>query len=368
MRGDRHRAALRRPHRGRGAVHRVRPSDAVLAMPSGPAGLPSRDQLDAYGAELADHVAGIGAFDVVHAHDLWLAPAARAIAARFDVPLVLTAHLLHAPHRAWWGAAIDPALAALERDALHGADAVIAVSRSMAEAVRTVHDVRPDRVHAVINGFDPAPFSAPAAPEGDRVVFAGRLDRQKGLTALIEAMARVVRVHPEAELVLAGVALDPASDDPYEADLSTELGNLLAHFAELGARTRFAGHLSRPALAALYATARVAVVPSVYEPCGYAAMEAMAAGLPVVATDAGGLAEVVVPGETGLLTPVDRRSEPHQVQVAPLADAILELLDHPERAAAMGAAGRDRAARAFGRRAMARATREVYAATLGARR
>lgn len=173
------------------------------------------------------------------------------------------------------------------------------------------------------------PTAVPPAPldPGPTIVSVGRLTQEKGHRLLVEAMPRVLREVPEARLALCG-------QGPEEAALRARAGAL-----GVAARVMFAGFAAdvRPLLAA----ADVFAMPSLCEGLGVAALEAMAMGKPVVASDAGGLPEAVADGETGLVVPKGR--------VEPLAAALAALLSDPGRARQMGEAGRRRALERFDR-------------------
>ncbi len=173
------------------------------------------------------------------------------------------------------------------------------------------------------------PVVAPAAAEQDSaptVLFAGRLTAEKGCQTLVEAMAQVRSQLPGARLLVAGQGpLRPA---------------LEAQATALGGGVRFLGQLDQPALAAATRAAWLQCVPSLWdEPFGIAALDGMAQARAVIASAAGGLAEIVVDGETGLQVPPG--------DAAALAAALLALLSDPAAADRMGSAGRQRLASHF---------------------
>ncbi len=216
-------------------------------------------------------------------------------------------------------------------------DAVMAVSEQVRQHVIEQDGVDPARVETIYNGLDLAQW--PAEPrvseEPDRrvIVSVGNLRRVKGHDVLLEAAARVVAELPEVSFKIAGGVLDPAY-----------LETLQRRIAELGLQEHFhlVGSLSDPR--EFLARADIFVLPSRSEGFSNAIVEAMAAGLPVVATDVGGNAEAVENGVSGLIVP------PEQPQA--LAEALLLLLRDPAAARAMGAEGKRLVARNFTTEAM----------------
>jgi glycosyltransferase involved in cell wall biosynthesis len=189
---------------------------------------------------------------------------------------------------------------------------------------------------------------------GDRLVlFAGRLNPMKGVTDLVESAARVAAALPSVRYALVGGA--------DHRDYGESVRQAIARHPVLEGRVLLLGKVPRHQLALLYRTADLAVVPSIYEPFGYASLEAMAAGLPVVGTDTGGIAEVVAHGETGLLVPVvptgDCRRE---VDVGALARAQLTLLEDAGAARRLGEAGYRRLQERFTRESMVAATLAAF--------
>jgi glycosyltransferase involved in cell wall biosynthesis len=176
-------------------------------------------------------------------------------------------------------------------------------------------------VEVVWNGVPICPPRPPLASP-PTVAFAGRLVREKGLDILLHAMTQVCRAVPDARLLVAG-------DGPERQHLET-----LAARLGLTGRVSFLGHVPHPALEKVLAAAWVQAVPSRWvEPFGIVALEAMMRGTAVVATQEGGLAEIVRPAENGLLVPAG--------DVGRLAEALIALLQDRERAEAAGRNGRE---------------------------
>lgn len=276
--------------------------------------------------------------DVVHAHDWMVAQAGAELARRWRRPLVLGVHATESGRRA--GRLDEPvhrAVHAAERAAIAAADAVVVCSAAM---VREVVDHGADltRVTVVPGGvdagaWDVAPSEVAAerarwvAPGERLVVAAGRLEWEKGFSTPVRALPELVRRVPS------GVRLVLAGEGSYRPTLEA-----LAHDVGAAASVAWAGRLDQPRLAALLAAADVVVVPSRYEPFGLVAREAQAAGVAVVATDAGGLASTVVDGLTGRTIGVG--------DVDALADVLAELLDDVEQRQGLAGAGRADACRA----------------------
>ena len=298
--------------------------------------------------------------DVVHSHT-WYADLAGHVASLLHgVPHVVTTHSLE-PHRPWKAEQLGGGYALsswAERTAVLGADAVIAVSQGMARDVLASYpELDPARVHVVYNGIDAelyAPTTATDVLERHGVdpgvpyaLFVGRITRQKGLAHLLRAATGV----PGQLVLCAG-----APDTPQIADETAAL------VAELQAArpgvVLISDMLPRADVVQLLSHATAFVCPSVYEPLGIVNLEAMACGTAVVASDVGGIPEVVVDGETGVLVHLDDAFE------AGLAREINTLLHDPARAAAMGAAGRRRAVADFGWDAIAAQTTELYASVV----
>ncbi|MCW2528825.1 MAG: Starch synthase, partial [Pseudonocardiales bacterium] len=247
-----------------------------------------------------------------------------------------------------------------EREGYRSAAAVVAVSEGMKPEILAAYPfVDPDRVHVIYNGIDTELYQPRIDDEvldrvgvdRDRpsVVFVGRITRQKGVQHLLAA-ARFF--DPEIQLVFCAGAPDTA-----EIEAETELA-----VAELQ-KTRTGviwvrEMLPRTEVVSLLSAATVFACPSIYEPLGIVNLEAMACGTPVVASAVGGIPEVVVDGETGILVPysVDSGAELERG----LADGINALCSDPSRARAMGEAGRRRAVEKFGWDAIARQTVELY--------
>lgn len=222
-------------------------------------------------------------------------------------------------------------------------DRVIAVSASSAEETRNAFKVPQSKLRVVHNGIDTTIFSkmdGERKQRGRLIVVANTRDRKKGFIYLLRALKLLVE---EMDVRLT-VVDDVGPDNDYAPGLVMRYG--------LEDRVTFTGRIGVAELVRHYATAEVAVVPSLYEGFGLPAAEAMACGLPVVATWAGALPEVVEDGRSGILVP------PHDP--TSLAGAIHRLLSDAGLRQAMGEEGRGRVERHFTWQEAARKTLEIY--------
>ncbi len=334
--------------------------------------------LDALLRDLA-MVGAVESPDVVHCHT-WYAHLAGCLARPLTgAPLVLTTHSLE-PHRPWKVEQLGSAYHAttwIERTAYENADGVVAVSRAMQDDVQSLYGVPSERVRVIHNGIDPdeyRPRPAPLTlrrlgvdPDVPIVLFVGRITRQKGILHLVRAIKYLT---PGSQVVLCAGAPDTDA-------IAAEMSELVAQ-AKGEAETTIVWipeMLSKDDVIALYTHAEVFVCPSVYEPFGIINLEAMACETPVVAAAVGGIPEIVVPGETGLLVPFDAEGgespeprNPDRFSRA-LAAAVNELMmAAPERRAAMGKAARARVLEHFSWAHIARVTLEFYQELIERRR
>ncbi|HEU0041915.1 MAG TPA: glycosyltransferase family 4 protein [Jiangellaceae bacterium] len=293
--------------------------------------------------------------DVVHAHDWVSAHAGVGVAHAIGAPLVATVHATEAGlWNGWLSTPLSRARHDVEGWLAAEAARVIVCSAAMQVEVSAAFDLAADTLDVIPNAVDVATWRTSAeqqrvlrhrlgiADDAPLLVVAGRLEWEKGGDVAIEALARVRRQHSSARLVIAGAG----SQEP--------AWRALARRRRVARAVTLCGHLDDRDLPALLATADVALVPSSYEPFGMVALEAAAAGTPVVAGDTGGLREVVEDGGTGLLVPP---RDP-----AAIATATLRLLDDPELGARLLAAARSQLTERFSWPVVARATTHVYAA------
>lgn len=232
-----------------------------------------------------------GGFDAIHAH--WVLPqgwVAALVGPRGRLPVLTTAH------GGDFHALRSTAPLALKRWALQRSDRVTAVSSWLKREV-TALGVEEERVRVLPMGIDTTRFTPEAATQaggghaGPKLLFVGRLVEKKGAGYAIEAMQVIACEEPEAQLLIVG-------DGPERAALerlSARLG--------IQDRVSFAGAVPNDKLPALYASADLFVGPTAEEGLGVVFAEAMASGCPVIATDVGGVADLVIDGETGVLVP-----------------------------------------------------------------
>lgn len=366
------------------SVHWLRPGDQVFALPLGPDGEPTERHLTLYSQELVQYVVEQiqptqERPQLIHVHDYYLVPAALELRHRLGIPVVLSVHILHAPLRTWWGSPLVPAVVGLERMACQSADAIITVSQAMKDVLKAALGVAEDKISVVHNGFDPEPFTRQPSEEEARrartrlgtsgaepvVVYAGRLTRQKGVLPLLRSAVKVIEQVPEVVYALAGTPVTRDGETEERLELLDQMDALFTQHPALARRVRSLGNLSRQELAHVYHQAAIAAIPSIYEPFGYAAVEAMAAGVPVVATDVGGLPEIVQHEETGLLVPVQKPAQgEHRVDEGALADAQLRVLRDRALADRLARRGREHVVFQFTHERMARETLELYQRSL----
>jgi D-inositol-3-phosphate glycosyltransferase len=330
------------------------PGYDVVHVPAGPAIELPKDELLPYMREFAEWLIDDWATtwrpDVAHAH-FWMSGLAGLTAGRAcDVPVVQTFHALGSVKRRHQGAAdTSPRLrVGYERELGRAVDRIIVQCQD--EIRELVRLGVPRRTMTLIpSGVDIGRFrpDGPAEPRGrhPRILSVGRLVERKGFGDLIRALPSV----PAAELVIIG-GLGPA--EPHAAELRE-----LARRCDVADRVRLAGAIAPEQMPRWYRSADVLAATPWYEPFGLTPLEAMASGVPVVATAVGGLTDTVVDGVTGdLVPPRDPRA---------LGAALRRLLADDVRRVAYGAAALDRAVHSYSWRRVATQLAAVYAAVAG---
>ncbi|OKH64872.1 glycosyl transferase family 1 [Mycobacterium sp. SWH-M1] len=302
---------------------------------------------------------------VVHSHTWYTGMAGHLAALLYGVPHVLTAHSLE-PMRPWKAEQLGGGYRIsswVEKTAVEAADAVIAVSSGMrGDVLRTYPALDPDRVHVVRNGIDtdvwypaqPDPAQSVLAdlgvdPTRPIVAFVGRITRQKGVAHLVAAAHHFA---PEVQLVLCAGA-------PDTPEIAEEVASAVQQLSDARTGVFWVREmLPTPKIREILTAATAFVCPSVYEPLGIVNLEAMACGTAVVASDVGGIPEVVDDGRTGLLVHYD--ADQTAAFERDLAEAVNSLVADPQRAATFGAAGRARCIEEFSWAQIAEQTLEIY--------
>lgn len=309
--------------------------------------------------------------NLVHVHTWYTHLGGILLKQNYGIPLVLTVHSLE-PLRPWkreqLGSGYDFSCW-VEKTAIEMADAVIAVSESTKADVLRLFNVDPARVHVIHNGIDLGEYATRRDAEVLRrygidpglpyVLFVGRITRQKGIMHLVRALRHL---EPGFQIVL-------CAGSPDTPEIAAEMKTAIdAAKSSRGDIVWIEKMVPKDDLIAIYSQAALFVCPSIYEPFGIINLEAMACGVPVVASAVGGIPEVVVPGETGLLVPVAQMNEaPFEPLDADkfardLATAINALMRDDALRAKMGAAARCRVEEKFSWASIAARTAEVYRA------
>ncbi len=308
--------------------------------------------------------------DLIHCHTWYTYLTGCILKQILGAPLVITVHSLE-PHRPWKKEQMGNAYYAtswLEKTALSNADGIIAVSAAMQQDVIELYGVDALRVRVIHNGIDTQRFHKVQRPDivarygidpaRPYVLFVGRITRQKGILHLVHAL--------------------PMLDKGVQVVLCAGAPDTEAIGAEMQRRVKSARKstendiiwvnqmVPEDDLVALYSHAELFVCPSVYEPFGIINLEAMACGIPVVASAVGGIPEVVVHEKTGLLVPFEQVKggdpEPREPQqyARDLAEAINALLRAPQKRERMGRAARERVETYFSWQRIAERTLHYY--------
>ncbi|NLE80951.1 MAG: glycogen synthase [Rhodococcus sp.] len=340
----------------------VHQPDPALAEANAAVGILSAELRMAHAASAAD---------VVHSHTWYTGLAGHLASVLHDVPHILTAHSLE-PRRPWKAEQLGAGYRISswsERNAVEHADAVIAVSSGMrSDVIDAYPGVDPARVHVVRNGIDTDVWRPGVSAGGsildtigvDRtkpvVTFVGRITRQKGLAHLVAAAH-----HFDADIQL--VLCAGAPDTP---EIAAEIEQSVSQLAATRGNVFWIREmLPTEQVREILSASTVFVCPSVYEPLGIVNLEAMACETAVVASDVGGIPEVVDDGHTGRL--VHYNSHEPAAFESGIAEAVNAIASDATTAKAMGQAGRDRAIAEFSWSSVARQTLAVYTDVLATR-
>jgi len=340
------------------------PRPGVIVAQPDPALRGANAALSTLSADL-NMVNGASAATVVHSHTWYTGLAGHLAALLYGIPHVLTAHSLE-PMRPWKAEQLGGGYRVsswVEKTAVEAADAVIAVSSGMRDDVlKTYPALDPNRVHVVRNGIDTDVWY-PVEPEpGDSVLeelgvdpsrpivaFVGRITRQKGVAHLVAAAHYFA---PEIQLVLCAGA-------PDTPEIAAEVTSAVQELASARTGVFWVREmLPIGKIREILSAATVFVCPSVYEPLGIVNLEAMACATAVVASDVGGIPEVVADHQTGLLVHYDPSDAAFFERR--LADAVNSLVAEQKKARQYGQAGRQRCIQEFSWSHIAEQTLEIY--------
>ncbi len=243
--------------------------------------------------EKANELGRAYSYDILHAHDWLVAYASRVLKSTLKLPLVATIHATEAGRNQGLHNSLQHFINSVEWWLTYEAWRVIVCSRHMYQEVKRQFQLPEDKLYIIPNGIDPSEFQLKQkANKPDNktpvIFFVGRLVREKGAQVLLEAFPRILRHYPNARLVIAGKG--PMRDQ------------LISMAGLLGVQENvdFPGFVDDDTRNKFYHGAQVAVFPSLYEPFGIVALEGMAAGTAVVASDTGGLGEIITHGVNGL--------------------------------------------------------------------
>ncbi|MEM3958453.1 MAG: glycosyltransferase family 4 protein [Thermoproteota archaeon] len=291
-----------------------------------------------------------GGIDIVHAHDWLVAKPAISIKHLCRVPLISTIHSTEHGRRHGLYSDYQRMIHQIEWWLTYESWKVVCCSNYMKEEVVRFFNTPPDKILVIPNGVDKTQFDHYSCQRGFRsryaadqekiILFVGRLVPEKGVNVLLGAMPSVLNSHPEAKLVVVG-------EGYYKEELMRIAGKL-----SISPKVYFTGYVDDDTLKMLYKCASVAVFPSLYEPFGIVALEAMASGVPIIVSDVGGLSEIVENNFNGLKVEANNSVS--------LSRAICYLLDNPEAAERFKQNAFKKVIEIYDWRSIAERTRELY--------
>ncbi|MFO8031139.1 MAG: glycogen synthase [Desulfohalobiaceae bacterium] len=308
--------------------------------------------------------------DVVHCHTWYTHFAGCLIKELFQAPLVLTTHSLE-PHRPWKQEQLGSGYYVstwLEKTAFQHADRVIAVSKAMQADVQDLYQVPSEKIRIIPNGIDPQEYQPKQDlevlgkyglnPEQPYIIFVGRITRQKGILHLVRSIPYLQK---GAQVLL-------CASSPDTPELGRQMQDMLDRAKGQSPNPIIWVQESVPQkdLVPLYSQAAAFICPSIYEPFGIVNLEAMSCGTPVVASQVGGIPEILDHGHDGYLVPLQPVSQTDAEPRDPdgfsqaLAKEINKILADPEDAQEMGQAARDKVLAKYSWQAVASQTLELY--------
>jgi len=320
-------------------------------------------------------VKALAGAELVHSHTWYANLAGHLAKLTYGIPHVMTSHSLE-PRRPWKAEQLGGGYAIssfCERTAIENADAVIAVSSRMRDDVLAAYpEVAAERVVVIHNGIDAAEYRPDPRTDvlvrhgidasAPYVVFVGRITRQKGIVHLLDA----------ARYLEPGIGIVLCAGEPDTAAIRDEVEAKLAELRKTRSGVVWIqAMLPRPELVQILSHAAVFACPSIYEPFGIVNLEAMACGVPIVASAVGGIPEIVEDGRTGFLvpftpdgTPLGAPDDPEGFAKA-IAEKLALVVRSPELRQRMGDAGRARVEASFSWTSLAEKTASLYRRLLG---
>lgn len=308
--------------------------------------------------------------DLVHCHTWYTHLGGILAKLMYGIPLIITVHSLE-PFRPWkreqLGRGYDYSLW-IEKMAIEMADAVIAVSEETKKDVLSLFDISEQRIAVIHNGIDLEEYVPQKDvavlkkhgidPSQPYILFVGRISRQKGIMHLLHA---IPHLDSNFQIIL-------CADAPDTPEIALEMEKAVNEIQRQNPGVIWVrGMLPQKEMRALYSGASLFVCPSIYEPFGIINLEAMACGLPVVASAVGGIREVVIDGVTGFLVPLEQQTESPFEPLHPeqfsgdLARRINQLMKDTSLRDKMGCAGRERVEQFFSWKSIAEKTARLYA-------